>query len=439
MAQQGSGWDEDVFGDDAARALGGASRIAHLLLAVIALFVVLFLAWAYNATLDEVTRGEGKVIPSSQIQVVQHLEGGILSALLVREGEVVDAGQPLLRIENKLAEADLAEKRKQYVSLLATASRLQAEARGEEAVTFPPEVLDGAPDIAEAERRLFERRRDQLDQQISILNDQYTQKRQELQEVIGKRGQIERQQQLAQQEYDLLRPLVQQGISPRIELIRVQQKLEELSAQLQNTNLAVPRTQAAMSEAERRIAEKRTSFQTDAQQELNVARVEAARLREDISAGIDRATRTEIRSPVRGTVNKVLINTLGGVVQPGADLIEIVPLEDALLVEARIKPADRAQLYPGQKAVVKLTAYDFAIYGGADAQLVDISADTITDDQGETFYRIRLRTDQTDLGADRPIIPGMTATVDILTGEKTVLQYLLKPILRAQENALRER
>ena len=172
---------------------------------------------------------------------------------------------------------------------------------------------------------------------------------------------------------------------------------------------------------------------------MNNTRVEASRLYEDISAGIHRATRTEIRSPVKGTVNKLLINTIGGVVRPGDDLLEIVPLEDALLVEARIKPSDRAQLFPGLKAVVKLTAYDFSIWGGLDAELIDISADTITDEQGETFYRIRLRTDETSLAPDKPITTGMTASVDILTGEKTVLQYLLKPILKAQQNALRER
>ncbi len=439
MAGAGGSWEDDLFEDDGRAGIAGASKVAHVLLAMIVLFFVAFLVWAYNASLDEVTRGDGRIIPSSQTQIVQHLEGGILSGILVREGEIVESGQPLMRIENRVAEADLAEKRRQYLSLLATAARLEAEATESQNISFPADVVQTAPDLVQAETRLYERRAEQFDQQVQILDDQRQQKLQELQEIIGKKAQIERQMGLAQEEFRLLKPLVDQGVSPQIELIRLQQKIEDLNAQAENSTLAVPRTRSAVREARRRIEEKRSSFRTEAQQELNVARVEASRLLEDISAGAERATRSEIRSPVRGTVNKVLINTVGGVVRPGDDLIEIVPLEDALLVEARIRPADRAQLFPGQNAVVKLSAYDFSIFGGLDAELVDISADTITDDQGETYYRIRLRTDQTDLGEDKPIIPGMTASVDILTGEKTVLQYILKPILKAKQNALRER
>lgn len=439
MAGLGGSWDDDIFEDDHRKGAKGASRVAHVMLVTIVLFFVAFIGWSYNATLDEVTRGEGRIIPSSQTQIVQHLEGGIVSEILVREGRIVEQGQPLMRIENKTAEAELAEKSKQYVNLLATAARLEAEAANADTITFPSDVTTRAPELAVAEQRLFERRRDQLLQQIQILQDQRAQKRQELQEVNGTRTQVQKQLKLAEDELALLQPLVNQGVSPRIDLIRLQQKIEDLNAQIETAGLAAPRIRSSVSEAQRRIDEKYSSFQTEAQQELNVTRVEASRLAEDISAGVDRATRTEVRSPVKGTVNKVLINTIGGVVRPGDNLIEIVPLEDALLVEARIKPSDRAQLFPGLKAVVKLSAYDFSIWGGLDAELIDISADTITDEQGETFYRIRLRTDETNLGEDKPIIPGMTASVDILTGEKTVLQYMLKPILKAQQNALRER
>lgn len=439
MSGIGGSWDDDLFEDEGRKGVKSASRVAHIMLFTIVLFFVAFITWAYNATLDEVTRGEGRIIPSSQTQIVQHLEGGIVSEILVREGQIVLQGDPLMRIENRVAEADLAEKRKQYVNLLATAARLEAEATGAQTIDFPQDVITRAPELATAEQRLFERRTDQLEQQIQILQEQSAQKRQELQEISNTRSQAEKQLALADQEYKLLKPLVDQGVSARIDLIRLEQKMEELRAQVQSAKSAVPRLQSALNEARRRIEEKTSSFRTEAQQELNNTRVEASRLYEDISAGIDRATRTEVRSPVKGTVNKLLINTIGGVVRPGDDLVEIVPLEDALLVEARIKPSDRAQLFPGLKAVVKLSAYDFSIWGGLDAELIDISADTITDEQGETFYRIRLRTDETSLGPDKPITTGMTASVDILTGEKTVLQYLLKPILKAQQNALRER
>lgn len=293
--------------------------------------------------------------------------------------------------------------------------------------------------MAQNEQQLFQRREEQLDQQVRILEDQWRQKQNELRELTAKTAQLARSIDIAQRELDLIAPLVEAGASPLIDKLRAESKLSELEAELEGVELALPRTRIAVSEALGRMDEKMSSFRTEAQQELNRVSVEAARLAEEIEAGVDRAVRTEIRSPVRGTVNTLLVGTIGASVRPGDDLLEIVPLEDSLLVEARIRPADRAELYPGQAATVKVTAYDFSIYGGLDATLVDISADTITDDQGETFYRIRLRTDRNNLGQDQPIIPGMTATVDILTGEKTVLNYLMKPILKAQENALRER
>lgn len=435
----GSSWDDELSSTEAREGVAGASRVAHIMLITIVLFFVCFIAWAYNATLEEVTRGEGRIIASSQTQVVQHLEGGILQDLLVREGQIVEKSQVLMRIENKIAEAELAEKRKRYISLLATAARLRAETTGVESIEYPRIVLDQAPDVAASERQLFLRRQEQLEQQIQILVDQKRQKIQELQELLGRTDSLKRQLLIAQEEIELIEPLVESGASSRLDLIRARQKIEDLDSQIGATELSVPRTRTAISEADRRIEEKQFSFRAEAQQDLNTSVAEANQLEEEITAGVDRVTRTEIRSPVRGTVNKVLLNTIGGVVRPGDDLVEIVPLGDALLVEARIRPADRAQLWPGLPAVVKLSAYDYSIFGGLDAQLVDISADTITDDQGETFYRIRLRTDQTNLGEDKPIIPGMTASVDILTGEKTVLQYLMKPILKAKQNALRER
>lgn len=435
----GSTWEDELSSTEAREGVAGASRVAHIMLVTIVLFFVCFITWAYNATLEEVTRGEGRIIPSSQTQVVQHLEGGILQDLLVREGQIVENNQILMRIENKIAEAELAEKRKRYISLLATAARLRAETTSSDTIDYPQIVLDRAPDVAASEQQLFLRRQEQLEQQIQILKDQKRQKVQELQELLGRTDSLKRQLLIAREEIELIEPLVESGASSRLDLIRARQKIEDLESQIGATQLSVPRTRTAISEADRRIEEKRFSFRAEGQQELNTAVAEANRLEEEITAGVDRVTRTEIRSPVRGTVNKVLLNTIGGVVRPGDDLVEIVPLGDALLVEARIRPADRAQLWPGLPAVVKLSAYDYSIFGGLDAQLIDISADTITDDQGETFYRIRLRTDQTSLGEDKPIIPGMTASVDILTGEKTVLQYLMKPILKAKQNALRER
>ena len=415
------------------------SKWAHLVIIFIAAFFIVFLVWADNAMLDEVTRGEGKVIPSSQTQVINHLEGGIVREILVREGEVVEPNQPLLRVENRVAEAELAEKRKQYLNLVATAARLQAEAEQREVVSFPDDVILNSPTVVQNESDLFRRRIEQFEQQISILEDQWRQKQNELRELTAKTSQLGRTLQIAQRELDLINPLVQAGASPMIDKLRAESKVQELEAELEGIELALPRTRIAVSESNRRIEEKRSAFRTEAQQELNKVTVEAARLKEEIDAGVDRSVRTEIRSPVRGTVNKLLVATIGSSVRPGDDLVEIVPLEDSLLVEARIRPADRAELFPGQEATVKVTAYDFSIYGGLKATLVDISADTILDEEGKSFYRIRLRTERNNLGENQPIIPGMTTSVDILTGQKTVLNYLMKPILKARENALRER
>jgi adhesin transport system membrane fusion protein len=244
---------------------------------------------------------------------------------------------------------------------------------------------------------------------------------------------------LAKEELDIMAPLVRTGAVPRIDWIRSKQKLQELDKELRGIELALPRTKSAIRETKNRTDEKLAGFRTDAQREMNEKRSELARLLATIDAEADRVTRTDVLSPVRGIIKKLNVNTIGGVVQPGQDLVEIVPLDNNLLIEAKIRPADRAQLRPDLTATIKITAYDFSIHGGLPAKLIDISPDTIVDEEGNSFDRIRLRSDKNNLGKDKPIIPGMTASVDILTGQKTVLDYLMKPILKARQNALTER
>ncbi len=435
-----SGWEDDLYaGDVGAETDRGSSRFAHVLLFIIVLFFATFIVWAQTAKLDEVTRGEGKVVPSSQVQRVQNLEGGIVAEINVKEGDIVEKGQVLLRIDNVQAAAQLRETRGKYLSLLAAIARLEAEASDSPDVVFPEEVLKEDPESANRELALFNARRAQLEEQLQILRDQATQKQQELVEQTARVKQLEEAYNLTKQEVDLLAPLVKQGISPRLDLIRVQQKLQDIRMEMEAIKLAIPRTRAAIREANRRVGEKLAAFRAEARQELNAKRVELNAVAQALTTEADRVTRTEVKSPVRGTVKKLYVNTIGGVIQPGQDLVEIVPLDDKLIVEAKIRPADRALLRPGLKATVKVTAYDFSVYGGLEAELIDISPDTIVDEKGESFYRIRLRTKTNNLGPDKPIIPGMTTTVDILTGQKSVLDYLLKPILKARQNALRER
>ena len=414
---------------------------AHLLLFVIAAFFVVFFAWASWAELEEVTRGEGKVIPSRQVQVVQNLEGGIVAEILAREGAIVERGQVLVRIDNVRAASDLRESRQRYLALHGSLSRLRAEVENAP-VAFAAEILEAAPEVARNERALHRDRQEALRSELEVLRSQAAQREQELTELATRLGQLERSHALAVEELEITEPLAASRVVSKVQLLRLQREVNDLEGELEATRLAVPRVEAALREATRRIEERQLGFRAEAQRELNAVQAEAAALQEVIAAEADMVSRTEVRSPVRGTIKQLFINTVGGVIQPGADLVEVVPLEDNLLVEAKVRPADIAFLRPGQRAVVKVTAYDFAIYGGLDAVVEDISADTITDERGESFYRVRVRTHDGALHkADEPlpIIPGMTTQVDILTGEKTVLDYLLKPILRAKERALRER
>jgi adhesin transport system membrane fusion protein len=434
--------------DDAAMVIGrpgarlqGPRRFTHLLLFVVAAFFASFVAWASWARLEEVTRGDGRVIPSSYVQVVQNLEGGIVAAILVREGEVVDQGQILVRIDDVRAQSDLRETRQRHLALVGAIARLRAEIDGL-GLAFPDEVHAEAPEVARNEQALFEARRMSLESNLAILGQQAEQRDRELEELEARLQHAERSHQLALEEWEITEPLAASHVVPKLDLLRLERQINDLEGELDTTRLAIARVEAARREAYQRIDEQQLSFRAEAQRELNTVQAEADALAAAMAAESDRLKRTDVRSPVRGTVKQLLVTTVGGVVQPGADLVEIVPLDDTLLVEARIRPADIAFVRPGQSATVKVTAYDFSIYGGLKGEVEDISADTIADERGERFFRVRVRTADNVLrkGDEAlPIIPGMTTQVDVLTGEKTVMDYLLKPILKAKQQALRER
>ena len=292
-----------------------------------------------------------------------------------------------------------------------------------------------------AERALFEARRAELDAAIAVLERQAAQRAQEIAELDSRIQKFEQGLELAADERSILKPMVDQGVTSRIELIRLDRQITALEGDLDGARIAVPRVRAALSEARRRIDERRAAFVSRAREELAETYLRLSVLEQAMAAQQDRVSRTEVRSPVHGTVNRVLVNTVGGVVQPGMDLVEIVPLEDSLLVEARIKPADIAFLRPGQQVKVKITAYDFATFGTLEGRLEHISADSIADERGETYFQIRVRTDRNFLGSDEnplPIIPGMVAEVDILTGERTVLDYFFSPLAKVSQRALTE-
>ncbi|MFT6624122.1 MAG: adhesin transport system membrane fusion protein [Cycloclasticus sp.] len=425
-----------------AASLYGASIQSHIILWMALSFMVIAITWASFAELDEVTRGSGKTIPSSHIQIIQNLEGGILAEILVKEGQIVEKNQPLMQLDAVRFSSSLNENKLKYYELLATTARLSAEVENTPLI-IPEIVLQVAPEIADNANQLFDSRRNELNANTKILDEQVIQREQELIELRAKAKQISRSYQLLKEEVEMSAPLVDEGAMSRVELLRIQREANDLKGQLTAATLSIPRIQSSLDEARNKLSETKIRFQTKALEELNQAKAELDRTGESTLALEDRVTRTRVLSPVKGIIKQLKITTVGGVIQPGMDLVEIVPLEDQLLIEAEVRPADIAFLHPGQKAMVKLTAYDFSIYGGLEAQLEHISADTITNEEdGKSYYVIRLRTDKNHLeknGAQLNIIAGMTADVDILTGKKTVLDYILKPILKAKERALKER
>ncbi len=412
---------------------------ARVLLRTIGIVVVLFLLWAALAQLDEVTRGEGKVIPSKQLQVLQSIDGGLVSEILVKEGDVVNPNQLLIKIDETRFVSSVKENQAQYLGLVAKAARLRAISEGKPFVP-PPDVLKADPSIVQQERQFFEARNDELNAAISIARQQLAQRHQELNEAQAKKAQAAQGYDLTSKELSVTRPLISSGAVSEVELLRLERDVSRYRGEREMAAAQISRIQAAINEAQRKIEEVELTFRNEASKELSETMAKLNSLAEGSVALSDRVKQSSIRSPVKGTVKRLLVNTVGGVVQPGKDMIEIVPLEDALLLEAKVQPRDIAFLRPGQPVMVKFTAYDFSIYGGLDGTLEHIGADSVMDEKGNAFYTVRVRTSKPGFGdANLPIIPGMVAEVDILTGKKSVLAYLIKPVLRAKSVALTER
>lgn len=412
-----------------------------LSLAVFAFFFI-FLVWASWATLDEITRGMGQVIPSQRTQEIQNLEGGILEAMYVREGQVVNEGQPLAKLSPRILEANLREAQSKMRENDIAILRLQAEAEGKEPV-FPEKVQKEFPAIVSEQMAAYRARRAQFESEASAIQAQIAQRNLEVEEALAKKQQIEENLRITIQRRDVVQPLVEKKIYSRLDYLQIVQQIAGLNGDLRTVLQTIEKSRSAVAEAERRLETRQFEIVAQGTDEINRRRGDNNSLRENIVAIQDRLTRTEILSPMRGTVKRIMINTMGGVIKPGETILELVPLDDTLVVEARIKPTDIGFINPHQKAMIKLTAYDFSIYGGLEGYVEDISADTIEDKKGEPYYQVKLRTKKNGMvapdGKLLPIIPGMQASVDIITGEKTVLDYLLKPITKARRNALTER
>jgi adhesin transport system membrane fusion protein len=361
-----------------------------------------------------------------------------VSEILVHEGEIVEAGQMLVRVDPTRFESSVNESNAQIFALQAKAARLRALTEGKP-FEPPADVEKNDPKTVAEERRLYESRASELNAQLSIARQQLSQRQQELVEMRAKRDQASQAYELSARELAVTRPLISSGAVSEVELLRLERDVSRFRGEREMAAAQIQRSQAAIAEANRKIEEVELAFRNEAGKELAETIAKLNALGEGGVGLADKVKHAAIRSPVKGTVKRLLVNTVGGVVQPGKDVVEVVPLEDALLLEAKVHPKDIAFLHPGQKAVVRFTAYDFAIYGGMDAVLEHIGADTVTDDKGNTYYIVRVRTKQARFADNLPIIPGMVAEVDIITGQKSILAYLLKPVLRAKLLAFTER
>ena len=419
-----------------------APRIVRLTIWAVIGFFVFLLLWAHFAIIDEVTKGEGKAIPSSRIQKIQNLEGGIVAQIYVHEGQIVEAGAPLIRLDDTRFASNVGETEAERVSMELRVERLSAEVDDR-----PLKITDAArkavPNQVSNEESLYASRRQQLADEIGGLQQQLLQRQQELREFSSKQDQYRNSLNLLRQEIGMSEPLVAQGAISPVEVLRLKRSEVETRGMLDGTTLAIPRAQAAINEVQRKIVETRGKFRSEALAQLNEARTNLSKAQATSKGLEDRVSRTMVTSPVRGIVKQMLVNTVGGVIQPGSDMAEVVPLDDTLLVEAKIRPQDIAFLHPGQEAMIKFTAYDYTIYGGLKGKLEQIGADTVMDEEKKnTFYIIKLRTDRSHLGTDEKpllIIPGMVASVDIITGKKSILSYLLKPIIKSRAEAMHER
>ncbi|WP_105901265.1 HlyD family type I secretion periplasmic adaptor subunit [Vibrio gangliei] len=451
--------DREFIDNKSAALLISSPKRPRIILWLIALFFIFLIAWSAWAQIDKVTTGSAKVIPSSQLQVVQNLEGGIVKQVLVKEGQSVEKGQTLLLIDDTIFRSNYREKSQDLASLSADSIRLNqlitnitinnkaSDWQEKVALTITPLQFDEAfsnqhPNLVRQQQNEYRDVMSNLQNQLNVTAQQIKQKEQELRETKSRVANLANNYKIIQREYNMTKPLAEDGVVPEIEILQLERSMNDSLRELTSARMKLPQTESEIQEATYKYVNIASDFRAKTQQELSDTTNKLSSMSE-VQVGLqDKVSRTTVVSPVKGTIQKIHVNTIGGVIQPGMDLIEIVPTEDTLLIETKIAPQDIGFLHPGLKAVIKFTAYDFTNYGGLNGTLETISADTIQDEEGNSYYLVRIRTDKNSMhdanGEDLPIIPGMTASADIITGKRTVLDYLLKPVLKAKQTALRE-
>lgn len=415
-------------------------RYMIMVVLISALFVTCAISWMNWAEIDVVIRGSGKVIPASQVKQIQSLEGGIVSEILVKEGELVEVNQPLIKISDIAFSSSSEENRLLYFEQLAKSSRLKAEAEGIDFVENR-EVVKNYPNLNKLEKSLYFSNLEQLQETTNILDEQINQQKSTLAEAQSKKRQLTKSLKLMKKEIELKKPLKERGIISEVDYLQLLQREAEIEGDLDSVNTSIPGLNSAIKEGTAKKTKELLDYRNKAKRELNEINSELSRINEAQNALQDRVKRTVLRSPVNGIVQRLHANTIGGVINPGVNIIEVVPQEDALLIELKIKPADIASVNVGQKARLKFSAYDFAIHGSLESEVSFISADTITNEEGDSFYIIRVKPNVNfigDFSEKLAIKVGMTAEADIITDKKTILQYIIKPVTRGLDKALRE-
>jgi adhesin transport system membrane fusion protein len=405
------------------------------------LTITLLIVWAYYSQIDEIVRGEGKVIPRSENKMIQNLEGGIIEEILIKEGDIVKKDQILIKIDNQKSKADYQSTNLKSLELTAKIIRLQSEANRSDFIVNEYMEQDIKQYVL-LEKRLYDINKQKYENEISVLKEQLVQKANDLSSANSSLNYLSREYNLILEEIKIAEPLVAKKIRSNVDFLKLRREASNIGKELSNVRISIPKINSLIEEAKNKINEVENNFRQISQEELNKTIAELERINATIYSLKDKVTRTNVYSPTKGIIQKTFFNTIGGVVKPGDNLVEIVPTGERLLIEAKIKPADIAFIYYNQYAKVKFTAYDYAIYGGLDGNVIKISADTEIDENKESFYTLQIQTTDNNLlkdGKEFPIIPGMVVNVDILTGKKSILDYILKPILRAKQYTFTEK
>ncbi len=416
--------------------IGQSANAMFITVVIVGFFA--FFTWASLTSIDKVTRASGRVIPIEQNQNIQHMEGGIISQILVQEGEYVEKGDVLVKVENSFNLAELEQIKLELLAQRVRMARLDAEARGLDNFVLDNMVPQPGADLVNSETQIFNRRKANLEEQLLIVTDQARQQSLGLSEretrLINKRREYE----LMEQTVQSLRGLVQSGAASRNSLLDRETQLQKIQTQLDDLEYQIPQFRSGLSEFIRRRNEIELEFRSRAENDRAEAQNTIAKLEETISAMFDRSRRTNVVAPISGRINRLLVSTVGGVVQPGQTLAQIVPANQSIAIEARVSPKNRADIYPGLNAIIKISAYDYSIYGALEGSIVEISPDALKDENGQPYFRVRIEADAQSFGPNEPVVPGMLAEVNVLTGANTVLDFILQPIRRIKENAFRQ-